>query len=312
MQLNVGTDVLPRLQDARAARQLLEHPRVARMMTKVGNYSYVDPVTHKKVPLRGLTGSLRTAFWPAYSPWRRSGNSSKRETRTSLPRDRPVTAHDLATGSIRGTRVHRHIHDLVHMDAGSFARRNPEGADPWAIRITREILRRGWLPLAPEYGVYAEALGVGTEVDMVCATPAGRLVFLEFKTGASHADFLRADVATADGGTEMAGALAPSRLANSPCMRAQVQLVAGATMASVGVGLKDVDFDAYVIFVNADVMHFVRVLPAFFAAHAARIWRGLLALATAAPAAAAADKRGKKRARSATVTTRAGKKTRRF
>lgn len=285
MQLCAHTTVLPELEDARAARALLEHPRVGRMTSDGHVYRYLDPVTHKLLTLRGITKRLRELYWPDLSPFGSAPAAKKQQrqqarVRSAAPppprlEDAPLAAVraaqqavvTAARGSVRGSMVHQHVCDLVTLDAASFARKYPVGPHPWAPRVLKALLQRGWLPLCGNYPVCAEAAGYGTEIDQLWVTRAGAPVFVELKTSASRQAF----VGSADA-RPMAGSMASLR--QTPLHCALVQLLAGVLMAVRGVGLRG-PFEAWVVHVDADAVDLYRLEDEVMLARGPALWADL-------------------------------------
>lgn len=54
---------------------------------------------------------------------------------------------------------------------------------PFSKTLAKNILNNGWHPIAAEYIVFDLAMRCATCVDMICTDDAGRLIFLELKTG---------------------------------------------------------------------------------------------------------------------------------
>lgn len=287
-------DVLPELTAPAAAQLLLTHPRTQRVRLEGGAFHVLEPTTGRLRRFQGITKPLQQLYWPDYAPMSRSASpvaralkraaAGKRAPRRPAgPRAAPsaaiapppplseaARAQAAASGPVRGSIVHRQLHDWLTLDAASFAARNPEGQHPWMTRLMNQCLRRGWLPLLSEYRVYDEALGLATAIDSVWVTRAGTLVFVETKTSKSRALFHLDDPA----GARMVGAPAELGLASSALARAKVQLAVSVVMAVQGLGLRD-HFEAWVVLVTDEVCEFVALTDEEKVAMAAYIYRDL-------------------------------------
>jgi hypothetical protein len=275
--------VVPYLRDPAAAHLVLTHVRTRTMTRESGARHYLDPRTGKLVKLRGLTPALRALYWPNYSPfadWRAQAKARKdakkrpsgsRMLKRAMPQSgihkparpsprHPTTAQDAARGAVRGSIVHRQLGELAlyaNMDD------IPGDTHAWTRRVHAECRRRQWRALAFEYGVYDEELGLGTPLDAVYVTPAGKIIFTELKTSASARAFNTPDA------TPMTGALAG--LPNTARNRALIQLLVGVLMAVRGLGLR-VDFEAWVIHVTDTHMDFIELAPTAIVDEGGRVY----------------------------------------
>jgi hypothetical protein len=307
--LRPAVDVVRHLANRQAAQRLLDDPRAARITSHGSAFHYLDPVSKQLVRLRGLTTVLQELYWPDTHHWRRSrGNSAAVAAdtthkapfiRISVTKKRPTTAKqgadsdafnplNAARGHVRGSMIHEQLHDALTLDRASFERRNPLGWHPWAKRLLKEILRRDWLPLASEYCVTAAewdpiarhtGFRLGTALDLVCVTPAGKLIFIEIKTSHSAAHFFAHPDQVAAGAVPDPGFMQGSfsTLRNTACHRAQLQLLASVAMAVRGLGHTE-DFEAWVVHMDeAEHVDFVRLSDDFIVHSGALLWRDLRA-----------------------------------
>jgi hypothetical protein len=249
--------VLGLLEDARVARALCCHERNERMRNTCGGYYWLDERGQYRC-LSGLLPRLRAVFWPQSA----SHPRAKRAT-TTTPTDCGIKKARKAgrgaagggggggrfAGVIKGSQVHRQLHDFVTLDERQFKKRH--GAlHPYCARLLRCIVeQKRWHPLLPEHDIYDEQLGIGTSVDMICVDARGGLKLLEFKTG--YRDYFEAE----DG--KMARSL--SALANSVQNQATLQLGTAALILERRYGVPRDAMELLVMRVDDERVELVRV-----------------------------------------------------
>ena len=184
-------------------RHLCRHERNARFCDTSGAYYYMDSQGKYRV-LQGLLPRLRAAYWPHSTYYQmlksarqqRSVDEKKRAPRgkaKASPAPPAPKGGGRFGGVIRGTQVHRELHDFVRYDNRHF-RKTHRRLHAYSSRLLHAIVDRLKLqPFLPEFGVYDETLGIGTCVDMICLDEEGHLCLLEFKTGYGNDTFTHAD-----------------------------------------------------------------------------------------------------------------------
>jgi hypothetical protein len=251
---------LAETRDRRAADQLLLNARNLCIKNRGGAY-YHKTESGEWKRLRGLLAPLRDTFWHDFD----IKLAMKRAKRAGVCKpQRSAKGKGRFFGSIRGSETHQQLQDFVELDRAAFRKRHPV-IHAYTRRILRFVLDQQWRPLLAEFDLYDAELGIGTSVDMVCLTAAGRLVFLEFKTG--YAGYFKA----ASGA--MHGALAD--LDNSPYHQAHVQLMTSVLLLAKSHGLRAQDVEMYVILVNDAVLSPHKINNEFLQRHGANIYRDL-------------------------------------
>lgn len=158
-----------------------------------------------------------------------------------------------------GTNVHNEMNKFVellhepgeHGMAGFFraVSKNPEDseyADGCTLHLLRFLVKTRLIPVASEYLVFDEKIQVATQVDMICVNADTLEVsFIEIKTGYGDAN----NFVNAVNRPSMRGPL--SVLADTPCMRACVQLIMSIIMLSQRYNV-DPPHAAYVLHVCKD------------------------------------------------------------
>jgi hypothetical protein len=283
-------EVLPVLESDADARLLLTHPRTQRVRMEGGGFHVLDPLSGRLRATQGLTKPLQQLYWPDYAPMSRTKSPVARAlkraaagkraprlvgrvvkaARAATGASEATKAQEAASGPVRGSIVHRQLHDWLTLDAASFESRNPEGRHPWTTRVLQQCLARGWLPLLSEYRVYDEIMGVATAIDSVWVTHGGTLVFVELKTSKSRALFHLDDVQSAP----MAGVAAEHGLPSSALARAKVQLGISVIMAAQGLGLRG-HWESYVLLVTDELCEFHALSDGFLLGPCASIYRDM-------------------------------------
>lgn len=265
------------------ARALLHHPRRATMVNTTGNYYHV--VNGQYAPLSGLHRRIDAVFCTEEAPtdWRRAPRKKRApHKRVKRARGAKGTGGGRFAGLIKGSRVHAEMRAFALYDARAFNKTHDGGVHSYVTRLMEAIVKlRRWTPFLPEFEHYDEALGLGTQADLVAVDAAGDLVLLEIKTG--YADYWT----RADG--MMRGCLA--RLPNSPCNRATLQIAISGLVLQRRYGVPAARMHLYVLRIDDAVIDIVPVPPRFLAELGDAIYADLLRYQQALVAARAAPKK---------------------
>ncbi len=177
-------------------------------------------------------------------------------------------------GAVRGSRIHQEIEATVMLDAGSFARRYPEGINPWSRNLMEDIMKRGMRPFRAEFIVYDRAIGCATQIDLVAVDRDGTLVFIENKTGYGNGAWTKSG-----GAYWMTPAL--SRMPNFACTprnKAIVQITLGAIMAAKMLGLRVGTYRLAVMRIDEHVIEYIPVDDAFMVQEGVALYHHLKAV----------------------------------
>ncbi len=169
--------VLQLVKRPRWARHLLEHERNERVINTSGAYYHLDAEGKYRV-LSGLLPRLKQTYWP-HSTYQQMMKQAKRTPR----KDGESENKGRFGGLVRGSRVHKQLHDFVLLDRKNFKKTHKK-LDAFTARILSAVVDKLKLqPFLPEFDVYDEAMGVGTSVDLIALDSDGKLALVEYKTG---------------------------------------------------------------------------------------------------------------------------------
>lgn len=304
-----------------AVRSLVTHPRVYDLIQEGGTYIYIDRLANDKhVMLVGLTKQLLRLYWPAYRPTIKTQNRQMRKIKEQNGRLRAVRqrrqklldlarkrhhglafapAQESARGAVRGSIVHRQLHQWVMLDLANFARlnpRHPADDDDAAAHehsgltaLLESLDQHRQCPVAVEYKVACTnpLVKLATGIDLVTVNGDGRLTFIELKT-VNHSYLFHGD----EPAIPFEGVLRsvvdewnerhPEQpLLRSACTRAMVQLAMAVWMLVEGHGhaFKLGDFDIRVVvvpdFATAYQVEWVPVSAEFMLEVGAPVYRNL-------------------------------------
>jgi hypothetical protein len=251
-------------------------PRVA---SEGGGYVMRTDNGTKMVMLRGLTRLMadhllaeplgpRVPQDPAVRHAQELARAEKRR------RQAPATMQAKLYGFMKGSRIHRQVEDYTLLDEGSFRRKYPDGMHPDAMALLRGIIGQGWRPMCAEYVCYHAKARMATRLDLICVDRAGRLVFLEVKTGYGFGAFDNDTAKTWVVGCPLGAVPA------TPRNQALVQLALGVAMCADNLSLPAEAYCAYVAHIDQAQLRFIQLAPAFLTTYASRliafVWRARL------------------------------------
>lgn len=156
--------------------KLLSHKRNKMVFFSANAYYMRTPNGGLKV-LTGLLPSLHKCFWPKFNYYSilsktKKDNNSKGKS----------VSHSYY-GKIRGTIVHKQLHDYLFFDKTYFNKIHTS-IHPWTKRIIEEIIKKGWIPLISEFDIFDSKANIGTSVDMICYSKKdSKIILIELKTG---------------------------------------------------------------------------------------------------------------------------------
>jgi hypothetical protein len=222
-------EVIKGVDDKKPVEKLLLNERNKRIIHQGSCFYMINKKTGKYEPLKGLLPSLKKAFWPetnfytvsstiAGQKRKRSNTSTRRRGRNNKNIKQIAVPHNKGRhfGSIRGSQVHKQLEDFILLDKKNFDKKYGR-LHIWTKRILLYIIEQEWQPIFSEFHIFDEDLRIATSIDMICITPEGKLIILEFKTG--YSGYWR----KSNKGERISGPL-KSIMANNPLNRAKLQL----------------------------------------------------------------------------------------
>ena len=134
----------------------------------------------------GITRRLRESMWP--------NNSSRYADVPSRAADKSsFNTKCQCYGEKHGSRVHNQVQEIVNNYliherdlkeyVHSLYKNRQQTLDPCVITVFKILKAARLVPLCSEFPIFDEAIGVATQIDMVCVSDRGAGVFIELKTG---------------------------------------------------------------------------------------------------------------------------------
>jgi hypothetical protein len=247
----------------RAIRSMLEHPRNQQLIMEGGRFHFLERTASnpsgRLVPLKGLTRVLREFYWPHYSPWTKTagvqkpGNPNKAGNATTTKHrwNSPISS---ATGSVRGSIVHRQIAEFV-TEGRDYLLKNNSTVHRMVPMALKTLQQKRLYPVEAEVRVACVEARLGTAIDLKCVnTDTGVPCDVEIKTSSSRRGF-EFDDPEGNFAGELAhlNTLLPRDkiLPYSDLSRARIQLGISILMGIEGIGYHG-KFDAFVLLLAAD------------------------------------------------------------
>jgi hypothetical protein len=275
MELDLERDVYAVLRSrglsTAPVRLLLEHPLNAQLITEGGCYHYQNHDKGSKLQvLKGLTSILRDFYWPSYSHRSKSRSAALRDIEKAAADERKhtvggggsstvrikqefPTAQSMATGSVRGSIVHRQLAEWIKgKSRRDFYERNTV-MHPLVTQALAALKKANLQPVAAEYQVAWIDGRLGTAIDIMCVNmKTGVVTAVEQKTSKTRAGFmLHEEEVPYEGKLKEVNRAHANALASSDCARARIQLCMSVLMAVEGLGFCH-DFDRFVLLLAED------------------------------------------------------------
>jgi len=182
MHYNVGGHL------TRSTKQLLYHKRNEEIFHDGRGFILRSRRSRRLV---GLLPFLKGKLWSDYD-FRKISQIKKKITKNPSNKKKTPGTYRVNDnvdrrfdGILTGNKVHQQINDFVSLSNFSFRRKNGT-IHPWSRVILEKIFEYKWVPLASEFMVYDEDIGIATKIDLICLsyeTGTKCLVFIELKTG---------------------------------------------------------------------------------------------------------------------------------
>ena len=265
MQIDDERDLVPHMRRRDWFDRLARH--VSRCVSEGSQYLDMGPPRRF---MRGVTSVMRQELWTACRPRRlvpaAAAHTTKAKTRTKAT-TKKKNAHTstgaavekrarLAVGgAMRGTLIHRQLHDAIALDEANFMRLHPDGSHPWLRPLVQALVQRRWQPARSEFVTRARALRMATRIDLICVDEEGRLVFIELKTGYDPITFHE----TADGRWLKGSPPHRHRWPCTPFRRAVVQCMLGALMLAAELDLPDAAYRTAVVRVDDAAVELIEI-----------------------------------------------------
>lgn len=266
MNIDIDEDILKWVIDPIGVLGIINNPRNALLTKSDRGYELFNEKKGTNRKLRGLTTALAECFWEQTldkqyakkfpnSPELRKHIALKRKRERQKPK-KNKNALTAKRGFSRGLAIHREAEDLITMDAITFHKRHPHGIHPWSMALVEAIAEKyQWKPVASEFIVADEDLGIATEIDQIWVNKKGVLQLIEVKSGYET----REEWKGAKGGMQKSLA---GIFENSACDRAIIQCMVSTMMALDGHGLKECRYASWVAHVNDNGVELVPIRAA--------------------------------------------------